>query len=163
MINETIENALTEGVIAGLTTGLILAMVGLILILLIAFYVYHALAWSTIAKKKKYSRPWLAWIPFASTAMRLQLGGFSWALAFLWLIPILGWIAIFVLLIISHWRIFESLNYPGWLAILQLADIAGSGIGSIAYLIVIGIVAWKEPESKITQRKDVSKKKVKKK
>jgi hypothetical protein len=96
--------------------------------------------------------------------MRLQLGKFHWAWTFLWLIPVLGWIALWILLIISHWRIFESLKYPGWLALLQLADLVLNGAGTIAYLIVIGIVAWKKPE-KITpiKRKKISRKKVRKK
>jgi heme/copper-type cytochrome/quinol oxidase subunit 2 len=158
-----IEEAIVEGAITGLTIGVIIAMVALIFILVIAFYVYHALAWSKIAKRKKHKQPWLAWIPFANSAMRLQLGKFHWAWVFLYLIPIFGWIAIFILLIISHWRIFESLKYPGWLALLQLADILGNGIGSLAYLIVIGIVAWKKPETITQIKKKATKKKVVKK
>ncbi len=108
--------------------------------IILAFYVYFALAWSTIAKKLKYKRSWLAWIPFANLAMILQLGGFHWALIFLLLIPIVGWIAILVLLIIASWRIFEKRKYPGWLSLSMVIP----QVGGILYLIAIGFVAWKD-------------------
>jgi len=134
-----------EGMVASGFLGAIIAL-GILITLIfgLAFYIYHSLAWMTIAKKKKYRNSWLAWIPFASSAMRLQLGGFHWAWVFLYLVPVAGWIAIFTLLIISHWRIFESLKYPGWLSLAPLIVLIPilSGFGMLAYLVVIGIVAW---------------------
>jgi len=126
------------------TGGVIGAILGVALILgiliLIGIYIYTALAWQTIAKKLKYRNPWLAWIPFANTAMVLQLGRFHWALIFLILVPILGWIALMVLLIISTWRIFETRKYPGWFSLSMIIP----KVGGILYLIAIGFVAWKE-------------------
>lgn len=118
--------------------------ISIFLLILAAFYIYHALAWSTIAKKLKYPYPWLAWIPFAGTAMRLQLGGFHWALIFLLLIPILGWLAIFVINIIAIWKAFERRNYPGWFSLSQIIP----QVGGILYLIAIGFVAWKDKKKK---------------
>ena len=121
--------------------GIFIALGILIVLLLIAvIYVYHALAWLTIATKLKHKRPWLAWIPFASSAMRLQLGKFDWRWIFLVFIPILGWIALFVLLIISHWRIYEKRKYPGWFSLAQILP----KIGGVLFLIIIGVVAWKD-------------------
>ena len=137
-----------QEILAGGVAGAILTALGvLIFLFIITIYVYHAFAWMTIAKKLKYKRPWLAWIPFASSAMRLQLGKkIHWAWVFLYLIPVVGWIAIWVLLIISHWNIFEKLKYPGWLSLAPTIDLLSkiSGIGTIAYLIIIGFVAWKK-------------------
>ena len=115
-------------------------------VFLAAIYVYSSLAWMAIAKKLRYRYPWLAWIPFANSAMILQLGGFNWAWAFLWLVPILGWIAIGILLVISFWRIFEKRNYPGWLALVPLLSLVPmtEGIAGIAFLIILGFVAWKD-------------------
>jgi hypothetical protein len=127
--------------------GAALAAIGVLIVLfLIAIYVYHALAWMRIAKKMKYRRACLAWIPFASSAMRLQLGKFHWAWIFLILIPILGWAALIVLLTISHWRIFEKQKYPGWISLAFPAMFLPriSGLGNLAYLIIIGFVAWKK-------------------
>ena len=127
------------GSFLGGLTGFFIALGILIAIILIAaFYIYHALAWVTIARKLKHKNPWLAWIPFASSAMRLQLGGYHWAWIFLALVPILGWIILFVLIIISHWRIFKKRNYPGWFSLAQLIP----KLGGILYLIIIGYVAW---------------------
>jgi hypothetical protein len=116
------------------------------IIIFIALYIYTSLVWYTIAKKLKYGKPWLAWIPFANMAMMLKLGGFHWAWIFLILIPILGWIALGVLIIIATWRIFEKRKYPGWLSLVPIASWIPfiGGAAGLAYLIIIGFVAWKD-------------------
>ena len=123
----------------GIGTGALVATAIIVSILVFAaVYVYFALAWQTIAKKQKHKHPWLAWIPFANWAMILQLGGFNWALIFLLLIPIFGWIAVFILCIIAHWRIFEKAKYPGWFSLSLIIP----KVGGVLYLIAIGFVAW---------------------
>lgn len=137
------------GIMNGLGTLLgtlfAMAMVGMLaLIVTLIVYIYNALAWSTIAKKLRHNKPWLAWIPIANIALILQLGGFHWAWAFLIIIPVVGWIAIAILSIIATWRIFEKKKYPGWLSLIPLAGfipIVG-WIATIVFLIILGIVAW---------------------
>jgi len=118
--------------------------IALAIICLLAFYVYTSLALMTIAKKLKYKKAWLAWIPIANISMILQLGGFHWAWVFLILIPIVGWIALAVLLVISFWKIFEKRKYPGWLALLPLVGMIPKigGLANLAFLIILGFVAW---------------------
>jgi len=129
------------GVLIGTGMGALIAIgIFFIIILFAAFYIYFALAWMTIAKKLKYNTPWLAWIPFARDAMVLQLGGFHWAWVFLFLVPVFGWIALFILEIIAKWRIFEKRKYPGWLSLFILIPQAGF----IAHGIILGFVAWKD-------------------
>jgi len=135
-ITDSLQGIVSGGVLGSLIAGAVIIGV----LISIALYVYFALAWMTIAKKLKYKNSWLAWIPIANFAMILQLGGFHWAWIFLILIPILGWIAIAVLLIIATWRIFEKRNYPGWFSLAQIIP----QVGSILYLIAIGFVAWKD-------------------
>jgi len=122
------------------------ALLVLGIIICIAMYVYFALAWSTIAKKLGHKKPWLAWIPFANMALVLQLGGFHWAWIFLILIPVLGWIALAVLFIISTWRVYEKRKYPGWLSLITLGGWipAIGGLFSLASLIILGLVAWQD-------------------
>ncbi len=147
MLNTTNPSNLTEliktypGIAAIIGFG-----IAILFILLIALYVYTSLAWMTIAKKLKYKNSWLAWIPIANLAMILQLGGFHWAWIFLILIPILGWIALAVLLVIATWRIYEKRKYPGWLALIPLLSWVPwiGGLASIAALVILGFVAWKD-------------------
>lgn len=131
-------------VVDGLASGVIGALVAIGIMIAffvgVAIYVYFAFAWRTIARKLKYKKDWLAWIPFANLAMILQLGGFSWALIFLALIPFLGWLALLVLLVIASWRIFEKMKYPGWLSLSLIIP----KVGWILYLIAIGFVAWEK-------------------
>ncbi len=120
--------------------ALVAGLLVVLLVILLALYVYSSLAWSTIAKSLKYKKAWLAWIPIANISMILQLGGFHWAWVFLILIPLAGWLALFVLVVISTWRIFERKKYPGWFSLSLVLP----QVGGILYLIAIGFVAWKK-------------------
>jgi len=135
-LSEIPQEYLMGGAIGALIAGVVILAV----LVGIALYVYNALAWQSIARKSKYPHPWLAWIPFANWAMILEMGGFAWAWIFLLLIPILGWIAVLVLIIISTWRIFEKRKYPGWFSLAIIIP----KVGGILYLITIGFVAWKD-------------------
>jgi len=117
-----------------------------LIIIIVAFYVYSCWAWMDIAKKRKYKRPWLAWIPIANIAMILELGEFHWAWVFLILIPYLGALALFILSIISYWRIFKAMKYPAGLALIPIAELIPiiNILALVAWLVVIGIVAWKK-------------------
>jgi len=133
-------NAISD-VFIGAGIGALIALGIIVVVLLVlAVYIYFALAWRTIARKLKFKRAWLAWIPFANLSMILHLGRFHWAWIFLILIPIAGWIALFVLLIIAKWRIFEKRKYPGWFSLSLIIP----QVGFILYLIAIGFVAWKD-------------------
>ncbi len=138
---EYLTNAVTGGLVGGILSG-VMATTAIIIvaIFLLATYIYFAFAWMTLGKKLRYDKPWLAWIPIADISMILQMGGFHWAWVFLILIPIFGWIALVVLLIIANWRIFEKRNYPGWFSLSQVIP----QIGGILYLVIIGFVAWKD-------------------
>ena len=148
MVNETLEMFIAQNfgqdAVNAMSISALGILIGLaitaIIILLVAFYVYTSLAWYIIGKKLKYKHSWLAWIPVVRWAMILSLGEFHWAWIFLILIPILGWIALFVLLIIATWRIYEKRKYPGWFSLALILP----NLGGVLYLIVIGFVAWKD-------------------
>jgi|SRR3989344_8792055 len=128
-----------DKLVLGGTIGALIAISILIaLIFFLALYVYISLTWATIAKKLKYKKSWLAWIPIANLSMILQLGGFHWAWVFLIFVPILGWIPLGILLVLSHWHIFEKRKFPGWFSLSLILP----KIGPILYLIAIGFVAW---------------------
>ena len=142
VLTETIQNAIAGSALGALIVGAIV----LFAIIAVAVWIYTSLAWATIGKKLKHKNSWLAWIPFARTGLVLSLGKFHWAWAFLYLIPILGWTVLAVLSIVAHWRIFEIRNYPGWLALIPIASVIPliGGLAGIAYLIILGFVAWKD-------------------
>lgn len=128
---------------AGFFAGGMLASViafGIVLafFLIVVFYVYTSMAWMTIARKLKYKHSWLAWIPIARTSMILQLGNFGWAWIFLIFVPVLGWLALFVMGVIATWKIFVKRKYPGWFSLAIFIP----KIGGILYLVVIGVAAW---------------------
>ncbi len=139
---ETLKNVIASSVIGAWILGAIVFLV----IIAVAFWIYTSLAWATIGKKLKHKNPWIAWIPFARTGLILELGKFHWAFAFLYLVPIIGWAALAVLCIIAHWKIFETRNYPGWFALIPIASLIPivGGLAGITYLVILGIVAWKD-------------------
>ena len=136
----------SDAMVAAPVLGALIGLgVAIIFLIIAAFYIYTSFVWVSIAKKLKYKNSWLAWIPFARWAMILQLGDFHWALVFLALIPILGWIALWILLIIATWRVFEKRKYPGFLALLPILGFlpAIGWLANPAFLIILGFVAWK--------------------
>jgi len=137
------DNPLIVGFVAKM---LILGLLVLLAIFL-AVWIYHSIVWMKIAKKQKHKKPWLAWIPIANISLILEMGGFHWAWVFLILIPIAGWIALLVLTTISIWNVFAKAKYPGWLSLTYtLTMIPFVSVGAlIAYMIIIGFVAWKKP------------------
>ena len=137
----------SDAMVAAPVLGALIGLgVAIIFLIIAAFYIYTSFVWVSIAKKLKYKNSWLAWIPFARWAMILQLGDFHWALVFLALIPVLGWIALGVLLIIATWRVFEKRKYPGFLALIPILGFlpAIGWLANPAYLILLGFVAWKK-------------------
>jgi len=125
--------------------GFLIALGILMVLIAVAIYIYFALSLMTIGKKLRYKKSWLAWIPVANISMILQMGKFHWAWVFLILIPIAGWIALFVLFIISMWRIFERRKYPGWFSLSLILPY----FGGILYLVAMGFAAWSDRKTRL--------------
>ena len=147
MMLQTIIPMSTEKLVAG--GGIFAALMAFMAIFVfvsIVIFVYSAFAWMTILKKIDYDKPWIAWIPIANIVGILQPGGFHWAWIFLILVPILGWIPLFILVIIATWRIFEKRKYPGYLALIPLGSLIPliNWLATPASLVVVGLVAWKD-------------------
>lgn len=140
---DTMQGGFAGGTLASALWGTIFIV---FLLVFAIYWVYTSFAWKEIGRKVKYKKDWLAWIPFARTAMILQMGDFHWAFVFLWLIPLLGWIPLGILIIIATWRIFEARKYPGWLALIPIISILPyiGYLAGIAHLVILGLVAWKD-------------------
>lgn len=118
------------------------AMVAVGIVVGTVLYVYTALAWMTIARKLGYNKAWLAWIPIANLFLIPILADKKWTWGFIFLVPIVNIVFFFI----WTWKIFEKRKYPGWLSlIILLSAIPVIGfIAGLSYLVVIGLVAWKD-------------------
>lgn len=121
-------------------TGAILIVIGIIAIIA---YVYQAIVWSTIAKKLKYKKHWLAWIPIANFFLMPILAKKNWTWGFIVIaffltsIPIVGWVLYAVALIFSiYWLtlIFKQRKYSPWLVILLFIPLVN--------FVILGFLAW---------------------
>jgi hypothetical protein len=129
--------------IGGAVLGSALAALGfLAFIIVIAVYVYLAFVWMTIARKLKYKKPWLAWIPVANVFLLPILAKKEWYWGLLLFVPV----ANVVFGIMWMWVIFERRRYPGWLSLIPLLVFVPfiSGLAHLAFLIIQGFVAWKD-------------------
>ena len=132
------------GLITSLGLGSILLLIGaaliVTLIILAAVYVYWALAWSTIAKKLKCKKGWLAWIPVANLFLVPILAKKKWTWGFMFLVPI----ANIVFYLIWTWDIFERRGFSGWLSLIPVLCVVPNlgPIAFIAYLVMLGVIAW---------------------
>jgi len=120
--------------------ALLAAMAVIAIIVAIALYVYTAFVWMTIAKKLKYKKSWLAWIPIANMFLIPILAKKDWTWGFIFLVPIVNVVFVFI----WTWNIFEQRKFPGWLSLIPLLTVIPyvGGLAAIAYLAVLGIVAW---------------------
>ena len=128
---------------AGTTTGIMAlagAMLGIAIVVGIVLWVYNGFAWMTIAKKLKYDKGWIAFIPIANFFLYPILAKKHWAWGFIMLVPLVN----IVFLIMWMWKIFEFRKYPGWLSLVFVLFFIPfvNMLAELAYLIIIGLVAW---------------------
>lgn len=125
-----------------ISLGTLAALGTIFFVIVLAVYVYFAWAWMTIAKKLGYDKPWLAWIPIANLFLFPILAKKDWAWGFIFLIPIANLVFFFI----WTWNIYEQRKYPGWLCLAPLLGIIPviGFLGSIAHLVIVGLVAWKD-------------------
>jgi Family of unknown function (DUF5684) len=112
--------------------GFLGAMIGTVVLIGLAFYVYFALALQTIAKKTNTENAWLAWIPIANIILMLNIAKKPLWWIILCLIPFVN----IVIYIIVWMAIAEGRRKPGWWGILLIVPIVG--------LIVPGYLAWSD-------------------
>ena len=107
-------------------------IIGFMLILALAGYVYTALALQTIADKTNTENGWLAWIPIANLILMVNIARKPIWWIILFFIPI----ANIVVAVIVLMGIAEARNKPSWWGILWI-------IPPIS-LIVPGYLAWSD-------------------
>jgi len=128
----------------------------------ILIYIYVAYSWHTISKSQKNKYYWISWIPLVQLFLLPLLAKKKWYYGFVFVLPtlflffpnfkgydfilfILGIISIYFIVSWS-WLIFEKQNYPGYLSLVVILFIVPiiDVFAFIAYLIIIGFVAFKK-------------------
>jgi len=150
IIEQTITNATSQRIAETLGVGMVVALLAglilLIVLVLIGFYVYMALAWMTIARKLGYENSWLAWIPIANLFLLPILAKKHWAWGFFFLIP-----PVYIILAVFWlWNIYDQRGCPKELSLITLGHLfpGVSGIVFIANLVIFGLVAWRDVKKK---------------
>lgn len=87
------------------------------LVISLALYVWTSLALAAVFRKMG-DAPWKGWVPLVNVATLLAWGGFSPWLVLLGLIPGLGAIVVFVLLVVSLHRINPGFGYGTGMTVL---------------------------------------------
>lgn len=130
-----------SGVVAGGLLAVLIAMIAVVIVYALAWYIFAGFAYMAVAKKAKQDMPGLAWIPgFGPLIIAFRASKMSWwpwLLLIGALIPFISFIfgiAFVVFAVIWHWKMFEKIGKPGWWAILMLIPIVN--------FVIIGIAAW---------------------
>src|SRR5579864_6347645 len=106
------------------------AVLMIMVLFIIAVYIYFALALQTIAKKTNTENDWWAWIPILQAVLMLNVAKKPVWLIILFLIPLVG----LVFGILTWMAIAEARNKPNWWGILLIVPVLG--------LFVPGYLAW---------------------
>ena len=101
-----------------------------ILLIGLAFYVYHSLALQTIATKTNAENPWLAWIPIANIILMLNIAKKPLWWIILFLVPF----ANIVVSVIVWMEIAKARSKPDWWGIMVIVPVMN--------LIMPGYLAW---------------------
>ena len=86
-------------------------------LLFVALYVWAAVALSAVFRKSG-EESWKAWVPFLNLAVLLQLGGLSGWLVLLLLVPVVGQLVVWLLLIVAYHRINLGFGHGAGMTVL---------------------------------------------
>jgi len=115
-----------------------------IVLFLIAVYVYVSFAFMFLSRKNSLNHSWIAWIPVVGPLLiSSRIAGMHWwpilLLIGIW-IPyanIAIGLALAVFFVIWMWRTFESVDRPGWWALLSIIPAV-----NLVFLVLLGIASF---------------------
>jgi hypothetical protein len=120
------EDELAGAAVAG-AVGLMMVVM---FVIAAAFYVYFALALSTIAKKTNTPNPWWGWVPILQILLMLNVAKKPLWWLVLCFVPLVN----IVIFIIVWMAVAEARGKPNWWGILLIVPVVG--------IIVPGYLAW---------------------
>lgn len=133
------------------TENIELIILLLLLLGILPIYIYCSLVYMKLAQKIGVRHAWLAWIPIANIYLISKMAQQHWwplLLIFTFIIPLLNVITLMLFLTFNffwHCRIFERVGRPAWWAMASLIP----GFGSLVFLVMLGLAAWKEPTATV--------------
>lgn len=113
-------------------------LISIYILLGLGTYIYSSIALMTTAKRLNAPNGWFAWVPILNLVLLFQLGEKNPYLLFLLLIPGIGALAVFIIMIIASMRISEKRGYDSTLGLLALIP--------VTQYILWGIWAWGKKE-----------------
>ncbi|MDO8516999.1 MAG: hypothetical protein Q7S33_02640 [Nanoarchaeota archaeon] len=145
MVDNNWTNLTVDPAIVGTILAFVAVFFVLLMILLIAVYIYTSLAYMKIAQKKKLKNVGIAWIPIIGPSLiSSKIAKMHWwplLLLLLVFIPFIGIIACLVFMVFWYiwtWKTFTALKRPGWWVLFNII----TPIGTIVFLILLGVAAW---------------------
>jgi hypothetical protein len=108
------------------------SLLTIVLVCVLATYIYMALALQTIAVKTNTANAWLAWVPIANAILMLQIAKRPLWWIILFAIPLVN-----IVIVIMVWMgVAEARQKPNWWGILAIVPFVN--------VIVPGYLAWSE-------------------
>jgi len=147
--NEELKDALLERLYA--TKNIELIILFSLFLGVLPIYIYFSLVYMKLAQKIGVRPAWLAWIPIANIYLISKMAQRHWwplLLILTFVIPFLNVITLMIFLTFNffwHCRIFERVGRPAWWAVASLIP----GFGSMVFLVMLSLAAWKEPAETI--------------
>ncbi len=156
-----------SGFASGFAGGFMLVIV---LVILLGLYIYTSIVYMCLARKTGESPAWLAWIPVANIYLWAKIARVHWWPIVFVLLPVLtvlliivgvysltlvalSWLGVIVWVFVSffwHIKIFDRVGRPEWWALSLFLP----GMGSILFLIFLGMAAWGKSVTKSAQNSD---------
>jgi hypothetical protein len=115
--------------------GMIVPIIAVILVLVVASYVFSSYCMMRIADKLSIGPGWWAWVPIANLFLMFKMAGVSYWWMFIFLasfIPVIGPLAVSGFSIYLWYKIIVARNKPAWMTVLMIIPLANMGV--IAYL-----------------------------
>jgi len=122
-------------------------MIFIVLLVVIAFWIYSSICLMKIAKRTNTQNGWFAWIPILNMVLMLQIAKKPLWWIILCLIPIVN----IVILVIVWMAIAKALGKPEWLGavfilspLVSIIPVIGPIVGIIAAVVILGYLAFSE-------------------
>jgi hypothetical protein len=129
-------------------------MILIVLLVVVAFWIYSAICMMKIAKRTNTANGWFAWIPILNIILMLQIAKKPLWWIILCLIPIVN----LVIMVIVWMAIAKALGKPEWLGIVfvlaplaSIIPVIGAIVGIVGSVVALGYLAFSDNKAPIVK------------